>query len=186
MSTSPPTSLSSSKPACVDGRSAHTSARTRHRRAPRRHRVRLWGHAAKWSKDGCAVYLAICTDGSKGTWDVLQDPAELVRIRKEERARHGTRPRCDGRGRLFWLAGRRTRTSPTRAPCDHEAHPTGRPRCRLGTRSVEALPTAPRPPQRRIPRHRRSRRRSRPSLLSRARARAPSTFDAPLVRSRRP
>lgn len=39
---------------------------------------------AKWAAGGCAVYHLVCTDGSKGTWDPTQDPAELVAVRREE------------------------------------------------------------------------------------------------------
>ncbi|HLI43512.1 MAG TPA: PIG-L deacetylase family protein [Acidimicrobiales bacterium] len=39
---------------------------------------------AKWAAAGCEIRHLVCTDGSKGTWDATQDPAELVRIRREE------------------------------------------------------------------------------------------------------
>jgi len=42
---------------------------------------------AKWAAQGCVVHHLICTDGSKGTWDPQQDPAELVAARQlEQRA----------------------------------------------------------------------------------------------------
>jgi LmbE family N-acetylglucosaminyl deacetylase len=42
---------------------------------------------AKWAAAGCRIHHVICTDGSKGTWDPAQDPAELVaRRRIEQRA----------------------------------------------------------------------------------------------------
>src|SRR5688572_24506783 len=42
---------------------------------------------AKWADAGCVVHHLICTDGSKGTWDPGQDPAELVATRQiEQRA----------------------------------------------------------------------------------------------------
>jgi len=39
---------------------------------------------AKWAAAGCVVHHLICTDGSKGTWDPGQDPAELVATRRVE------------------------------------------------------------------------------------------------------
>jgi LmbE family N-acetylglucosaminyl deacetylase len=42
---------------------------------------------AKWADDGCVVHHLICTDGSKGTWDVSADlPALVVRRQAEQRA----------------------------------------------------------------------------------------------------
>jgi LmbE family N-acetylglucosaminyl deacetylase len=42
---------------------------------------------AKWAADGCVVHHLICTDGSKGTWDVHADlPALVVRRQHEQRA----------------------------------------------------------------------------------------------------
>ncbi|MDQ3738847.1 MAG: PIG-L family deacetylase [Actinomycetota bacterium] len=42
------------------------------------------GTLAKWAGAGCTVHHLICTDGSKGTWDVDADTAALVRIRQDE------------------------------------------------------------------------------------------------------
>lgn len=42
------------------------------------------GTFAKWAAAGCAVHHLVCTDGSKGTWDPSQDPAELVALRRVE------------------------------------------------------------------------------------------------------
>jgi LmbE family N-acetylglucosaminyl deacetylase len=39
---------------------------------------------AKWSSAGCVVNHLICTDGSKGTWDVDADTAALVVTRQHE------------------------------------------------------------------------------------------------------
>jgi len=39
---------------------------------------------AKWAADGCVVNHLICTDGSKGTWDVEADTAALVVTRQHE------------------------------------------------------------------------------------------------------
>jgi LmbE family N-acetylglucosaminyl deacetylase len=42
------------------------------------------GTLAKWAADGCAVHHLVCTDGSKGTWDVNADTAALVTTRQRE------------------------------------------------------------------------------------------------------
>ncbi len=42
------------------------------------------GTLAKWAQDGCTVHHLICTDGSKGTWDVDADTVALVGIRQVE------------------------------------------------------------------------------------------------------
>lgn len=39
---------------------------------------------AKWSAAGTVVHHLVCTDGSKGTWDVHADTAALVRTRQQE------------------------------------------------------------------------------------------------------
>ncbi|MHB1989105.1 MAG: PIG-L deacetylase family protein [Acidimicrobiales bacterium] len=39
---------------------------------------------AKWAAQGCEIHHLVCTDGSKGTWDARQDPAQLVAIRRDE------------------------------------------------------------------------------------------------------
>lgn len=39
---------------------------------------------AKWAAAGTVVHHLICTDGSKGTWDVHADTSALVRTRQEE------------------------------------------------------------------------------------------------------
>ena len=39
---------------------------------------------AKWAAAGCEVHHLICTDGSKGTWDVDCDQEELVATRQVE------------------------------------------------------------------------------------------------------
>lgn len=41
---------------------------------------------AKWSAAGCVVNHLICTDGSKGTWDVHADQVALVERRRIEQA----------------------------------------------------------------------------------------------------
>jgi LmbE family N-acetylglucosaminyl deacetylase len=42
------------------------------------------GTLAKWAAAGCEVHYAVCTDGSKGSWDAAQDVVELVAVRQEE------------------------------------------------------------------------------------------------------
>ena len=39
---------------------------------------------AKWAAAGCVVHHLVCTDGSKGTWDVHADTAALARKRQAE------------------------------------------------------------------------------------------------------
>jgi LmbE family N-acetylglucosaminyl deacetylase len=42
------------------------------------------GTLAKWADAGCVVHHLVCTDGSKGTWDVNADTAALVVTRQRE------------------------------------------------------------------------------------------------------
>lgn len=42
------------------------------------------GTLAKWSAAGAVVHHLVCTDGSKGTWDVTADTAALVAARMSE------------------------------------------------------------------------------------------------------
>lgn len=42
------------------------------------------GLLARWARAGCEVSLAICTDGSKGTWDPAADLVRLVATRQAE------------------------------------------------------------------------------------------------------
>jgi len=39
---------------------------------------------AKWAADGCVVSHLICTDGSKGSWDPVEDRAALIVTRQAE------------------------------------------------------------------------------------------------------
>lgn len=39
---------------------------------------------AKWAAAGAEISYIVCTDGSKGTWDLGQDQAELVQVRQNE------------------------------------------------------------------------------------------------------
>ena len=59
------------------------------------------GTLAKWAAKGCEIAHVVCTDGSKGTWDKDQDPAELVALRRaEQRAAAGV---LGGRGDVTFL-----------------------------------------------------------------------------------
>jgi LmbE family N-acetylglucosaminyl deacetylase len=42
------------------------------------------GTTCLWSRDGWTFYYLVCTDGSKGTADPGMDPADLIRIRRDE------------------------------------------------------------------------------------------------------
>lgn len=42
------------------------------------------GLLAKWADDGCVIHHLVCTDGSKGTWDVDADVAALAARRQIE------------------------------------------------------------------------------------------------------
>ena len=42
------------------------------------------GTSYLWSNEGWTFYYLVCTDGSKGTADPGMEPAELIRIRREE------------------------------------------------------------------------------------------------------
>jgi LmbE family N-acetylglucosaminyl deacetylase len=39
---------------------------------------------AKWASQGCRIFMLVCTDGSKGTWDPTVDTQELVKTRRRE------------------------------------------------------------------------------------------------------
>jgi LmbE family N-acetylglucosaminyl deacetylase len=39
---------------------------------------------AKWAAGGCRIHHLVLTDGSKGSWDPGQDPAQLVALRRAE------------------------------------------------------------------------------------------------------
>src|SRR5487761_1432552 len=59
------------------------------------------GTLAKWAAAGCRIHHVVCTDGSKGSWDPDQDPAELVAARQDEQ-RQASR-RLGGRGEVTFL-----------------------------------------------------------------------------------
>lgn len=42
------------------------------------------GLLAKWAADGCTIHHLVCTDGSKGTWDVDAEVAALALRRQDE------------------------------------------------------------------------------------------------------
>jgi LmbE family N-acetylglucosaminyl deacetylase len=42
------------------------------------------GTAYLWTQAGWTFYYLVCTDGSKGTSDAAMDPADLIRIRRDE------------------------------------------------------------------------------------------------------
>ena len=59
------------------------------------------GTLAKWAADGCEIHHLVCTDGSKGTWDPSQDPAQLVALRQVEQ-RDASRA-LGGKGEVVFL-----------------------------------------------------------------------------------
>ena len=59
------------------------------------------GTFAKWAANGCEIFHLVCTDGSKGTWDPSQDPAELVVTRRREQ-RAASRA-LGGKGEVIFL-----------------------------------------------------------------------------------
>ena len=131
------------------------------------------GTLAKWAAAGCVVHHLVCTDGSKGTWDVGADLAALVARRREEQREAARRLAGAQAGEVRFLGARRRRPAgrPRHRERGRPDHPRAAPGRRARPRSVEALPAAPRPPPRRVPRLRRHRRRPRPALLPRARPR---------------
>lgn len=49
------------------------------------------GTASLWTDEGWTFYYLVCTDGSKGTADPNMDPAELIRLRRDEQREAGKR-----------------------------------------------------------------------------------------------
>ena len=45
------------------------------------------GVLARWSARGCVASMLVVTDGSKGSWDPLTDPATLIETRQAEQRR---------------------------------------------------------------------------------------------------
>lgn len=58
---------------------------------------------AKWAASGCVVHFVVCTDGSKGTWDVAADTRALAMRRQHEQAEAARRLRSDGPGEVVFL-----------------------------------------------------------------------------------
>lgn len=56
---------------------------------------------AKWAEAGCEASLLICTDGSKGTWDVNADIPALVERRRAEQAEAALRLSATGEVRFL-------------------------------------------------------------------------------------
>lgn len=59
------------------------------------------GTLAKWAASGCEIHHLVCTDGSKGSWDPSEDPAQLVATRREEQ-RAASRA-LGGKGEVVFL-----------------------------------------------------------------------------------
>ena len=59
------------------------------------------GTLAKWAASGCDIFHVVCTDGSKGTWDPAQDPAELVLTRRDEQ--RAASVALGGKGEVIFL-----------------------------------------------------------------------------------
>ena len=59
------------------------------------------GTFAKWASAGCVIHHLICTDGSKGTWDVDADTAALV-VRRQNEQREAAR-RLGSTGEVSFL-----------------------------------------------------------------------------------
>jgi LmbE family N-acetylglucosaminyl deacetylase len=58
---------------------------------------------AKWAAAGCVVHHLVCTDGSKGTWDVRADTAALVRRRQGEQREAARRLAGPSAGEVVFL-----------------------------------------------------------------------------------
>jgi LmbE family N-acetylglucosaminyl deacetylase len=67
---------------------------------------------AKWSAAGCAVHHLVCTDGSKGTWNVDADLAALVATRQEEQ--RAAAQALGARGEVVFLGAVDGELQPTR------------------------------------------------------------------------
>ncbi|MBA3287779.1 MAG: PIG-L family deacetylase [Acidimicrobiia bacterium] len=61
------------------------------------------GTLAKWAAAGCVVHHLVCTDGSKGTWDVDADLDALVVRRREEQAEAARRLAGSNAGEVRFL-----------------------------------------------------------------------------------
>jgi LmbE family N-acetylglucosaminyl deacetylase len=58
---------------------------------------------AKWAAGGCVVHHLICTDGSKGTWDVDADTDALVGRRRQEQIAAARRLSGADAGQVIFL-----------------------------------------------------------------------------------
>jgi len=58
---------------------------------------------AKWAAQGCTIHHLVCTDGSKGTWDVHADTAALAARREEEQREAARRLGGDHAGKVVFL-----------------------------------------------------------------------------------
>jgi LmbE family N-acetylglucosaminyl deacetylase len=56
---------------------------------------------ASWTASGCEVHILVCTDGSKGSWDVDEDPSRLVATRRDEQ--HAAVERLGATGEVAFL-----------------------------------------------------------------------------------
>ena len=61
------------------------------------------GTLAKWAAAGCTVHHLICTDGSKGTWDVAADLPALVARRQHEQREAARRLAGANAGEVVFL-----------------------------------------------------------------------------------
>lgn len=61
------------------------------------------GTLAKWAVAGCEVHHLVCTDGSKGTWDVAADLEALVQRRQDEQREAARRLAGDRAGSVHFL-----------------------------------------------------------------------------------
>lgn len=61
------------------------------------------GTLAKWAAAGCIVHHLVCTDGSKGTWDVDADTVALVARRQDEQRAAARELSGDNAGQVVFL-----------------------------------------------------------------------------------
>lgn len=61
------------------------------------------GTLAKWATAGCIVHHLVCTDGSKGTWDLAADLPALVERRRDEQREAGRRLSGERAGEVRFL-----------------------------------------------------------------------------------
>lgn len=77
---------------------------------------------ARWAAQGTRIHHLICTDGSKGTWDVDADLTALVARRRDEQ-RAASRPWRVGRGHVPQPHRWRTRQRPQHPRRGGQRHP---------------------------------------------------------------